>query len=295
MSGVTAQGYDRKELADALSDIQARMVALFGAGVIQTPQSPLGQLNGLFADLVAEAEDRNALIYASLDPTQASGAQLDKIGALRGLLRAPGQSDASYSRTITNEGQARFTMADVLQAVRAVDGVTWASVKENPTQFTDGSGIPPHSLAFAVIGGTNADVARAIYDASTPGIGLFGPSGAAISVDGYAREIRFIRPVDVPIYVDLTVRLVPGCDPGAISPAEIVAFLDQEANGPCGLLNGDLIDEDKIDAILNGLPGVVLESGLSGTSPDSVTADGYQADITERPVLVAKNMIVRFA
>ena len=295
MAGVTQQGYERKELAEALADIQARMVAIFGAGVIQTPQSPLGQLNGLFTDLVAEAEDRNALIYASLDPTQASGAQLDKIGALRGLLRASGQSDASYARTITNEGQARFTMSDVLQSVRAVDGVTWASVKENPTQFTDGSGIPPHSLAFAAIGGNDADVARAIYDNSAPGIGLFGPSGMAITVDGYARETRFIRPVDVPIYVDLTVRLVPGCDPGAISPAEVVAFLDQEANGPCGLLNGDLIDEDKIDALLNGLPGVVLESGLSGIAPDNVSADGYQADINERPVLVAKNMIVRFA
>lgn len=295
MSGVTPQGYQRKELADALADIQERMVSVFGAGIIQTPQSPLGQINGLMADLISEAEDRNALIYAALDPTQATGAQLDKIGALRGLLRSSGQTDASYSRAITNEGQARFTMTDVLQAVRAVDGVSWASVKENPTPFTDGSGIPAHSLAFAVIGGSDQEVARAIYDNSTPGIGLFGPAGVMVSVNGYSREVRFIRPADVPIFVDLTIRLVPGCDPGAVSPAEVVTFLDQEANGNCGLLNGDLINEDKIDALLNGLPGVVLESGLSGIAPDDVTEEGYQAGITERPVLVAKNMIVRFA
>lgn len=295
MAGVTQQGYEREELAEALADIQARMVALFGAGVIQTPQSPLGQINGLFADLIAEAEDRNAMIYASLDPTQASGAQLDKIGALRGLLRASGQSDASYARTITNEGQARFTMSDVLQSVRAVDGVTWASVKENPTQFTDGSGIPPHSLAFAVIGGTDAAIARAIYDNTTPGIGLYGMQTAAVAVDGYAREIRFMRPVDVPLFVDMTLRLVPGCDPGSVSPAEVIAHLDAVANGACGLLNGDLVDESKLDALLNGLPGVVLVSGLCGDSPDDVTAEGYQSEISERPVLVAKNITVRFA
>lgn len=295
MSGVTPQGYERKELAEVLADIQARVVAVFGAGVIQTAQSPLGQINGLFADLISEAEDRNALIYASLDPTQASGAQLDKIGALRGLTRSSGQPDASYSRVIINEAQGRFSLSDVLQSVRAVDGVIWASVKENPTPFTDASGIPSHTLAFAVIGGADAAVAQAIYSNTTPGIGLFGMQSVGVTVDGYAREVRFIRPVDVPIFADLTLRLVPGCDDGGTSPAEVIAHIDQAANSECGLLNGDLIDENKLDALLDGLPGVVLVSGLAGTSADDLKADGYQADISERPVLVAKNMTVRFA
>jgi len=153
MSGVTAQGYVAQDLPEILADIQVRMIDLFGADVIQTAQSPLGQINGLMADLIAEAEERNAALYAALDANQAEGAQLDRIGALRGLLRSLGQSDASFTRVISNQGQTRFGMADVLQAVRSVDGVTWASVKENATSFTDASGIPAHTLAFAAIGG----------------------------------------------------------------------------------------------------------------------------------------------
>ena len=52
--GVQSTGYVRKPLSVILSEIEASMTTEFGPGVIQTSQSPFGQLNGLMADLVAE-------------------------------------------------------------------------------------------------------------------------------------------------------------------------------------------------------------------------------------------------
>lgn len=71
--GVTSSGYVRKPLATILAELEAAMRTQFGAGVIQTAVSPLGQLNGLVADLLAEVDERNLDLYQSYDPDQAEG------------------------------------------------------------------------------------------------------------------------------------------------------------------------------------------------------------------------------
>lgn len=61
--GVVPEGYVRKPISIILAEIEAAMATEFGPGVIQTSQSPLGQLNGLMADLIAEIEERNLDVY----------------------------------------------------------------------------------------------------------------------------------------------------------------------------------------------------------------------------------------
>lgn len=294
MSGVTATGYVIKTPAEILADIETKMEAVFGSGVIQTAQSPLGQLNGLITDLIAEMEERNQAVYQSYDPTQAEGVNLDKIGSIRGLLRGA-LTDPAYAKVITNENQTRVSMSDRMQAVMAISGVSWASVKENSTNYTDASGMPPHSLAFAVIGGADDDVAEAIYNNTIPGIGLFGMTSIPVSVGGYCRQVNFIRPADIPVYVSLTVKIVDSaCTCGLTSPDEVISYLDAASNGDCGLMNGDLVDEAKIEALLGPIGGISVQTALIGIDPEDMSAEGYQATIHERPVIVAKNIAVRF-
>ena len=52
--GVQPTGFVRKPLAVILAEIESSLITEFGPGVIQTPQSPLGQINGTFADIMAE-------------------------------------------------------------------------------------------------------------------------------------------------------------------------------------------------------------------------------------------------
>lgn len=295
MSGVTPTGYVLKTPQEILSGLETKMEAVFGEGVIMTAQSPLGQLLGLMTDFAAEMEERNQGIYQSYDPTQTEGVNLNRIGNIRGLSRGA-LNDARFSRVITNENNRAINMADRIQKVMEVDGVSWVAVRENSAQFSDSSGIPPHTIAFAVIGGNDTDVARAIYNNTISGIGLYGMTTVPVTIGGYCRQINFIRPHDIPVFVDLTIRLVQDvCSCGLTSPQEVVDYLDIAANGDCGLINGDLVDQARIEALLGPIGGLSVTRALIGTDANDLTADGLQFDVLTRPVIVAKNINVRFA
>jgi hypothetical protein len=110
--GVTPQGFSRKRLPEILGDIETDMKTVFGNGVVLSPQSPLGQLNGLFSSLTAFAWELAEDAYQSYDPDQAEGIRLDQLGRIRLIARALGEADDSYRDAITNSGIARVDLAD---------------------------------------------------------------------------------------------------------------------------------------------------------------------------------------
>lgn len=86
-----------------------------------------------------------------------------------------------------------------------VDGVRRVKIYENDTSDTDSNGLPAKSIAPIVDGGTDDDVAMAIYLKKNPGCGLYqAGTGVSVTVTSptYAtntKEIKFSRPV----YVDM--------------------------------------------------------------------------------------------
>ena len=295
-TGVQPTGFVIKTLPQILADIEARNIVAFGPDVVQTPQSPLGQINGLLADLAHSIWELAQETYQSHDPDQVEGVRLDNLAAIRGLARNGLQTDAAFAREITNRTISQIKPSDAVNAIKDVEGVSWVSVIENSTSFTDPSGVPSHSLAFAVIGGDDGEVAQAIYENTVPGIGLFGMTSTEISVGGYCRQINFIRPQDVPVMADITIRVIGDpCNCGMTSPQEVVDYLDAVANGDCGLLNGALVDQARIEAMLGTIGGVSVTRAVAGRVGEEMSETGVQASILERPVLVAKNISVRFA
>ena len=293
--GVQPTGYVRKPLGVILAEIEADMITHFGPGVVQTPQTPMGNWNGMAADLASDLEELNLALYQSIDPDQAEGSRIEALAALRGLIRGEGQSDADLANIITNRNSQRIRIADRLQAIRSVDGVTWASLRENSARFSDDAGVPAHALAFSVIGGTDAAVAMAIYNNTIPGIGLYGTTSVAASVRGFCRQINFIRPLDVPVYVDLALKVVrSSCACSLTSPQDVEDYIDNYLNGDCGLMNGDLVDFDRLSSVLGQLGGLSLTSAVMGTDPDNLTDVGVQTSIFQRPVVITKNINVRF-
>ncbi len=100
-----------------------------------------------------------------------------------------------------------------LEAMRVsvgdVIGVTSVSTFENTdcTQTVDG--IPPGQFEVVVDGGTNTDIAQAIYDDKPPGaIGNGTESVPITSSSGQTVDIKFNRPTDVDIDVQITVSTV---------------------------------------------------------------------------------------
>lgn len=93
----------------------------------------------------------------------------------------------------------------------AVTGVRRVRIYENDTDTTDTNGLPPHSTASIVDGGTDDDVAMALYIKKNPGAAMY-QVGTPVTVDvrstlypSNVKTIRFSRPdyVDMVIVVNV--------------------------------------------------------------------------------------------
>lgn len=272
--GITPTGYVRKPLAVILAELEASLVTEFGPGVIQTAQSPLGQLNGLMADHIAELWELGEDLYQSIDPDQAEGARLDVLARLRLLERASADTDESFRRAITNQSTARINLADLLRGVRGVPDVTYSRVFVNETSADDGNGMPPNTVAVAALGGDDALLAEAMNLYVIPGVSTFGNQALTVIEEGYCRTLRIIRPVEIATQVTVVVRTMPdalGCPPPSSNAirAALLSYLNNSTTRPG---NGQAITPHYVRTYLEGLfPNVeVLEvTGLKGGVPET--------------------------
>lgn len=272
--GVVPSGFELKRLPEIIADLQAANVATFGPGVIQTDQSPLGQLNGLHADLVASAWELALSVYQSLDPDQAEGARLDQIAKLRLLSRADGESDIDLRLAITNSGRARIDMSDLSQALSAIQGVTWAQTYVNDGDVADADGISAHSVAVAVLGGDDDEIARTVRDYVVPGIGTYGNTILETTIDGFCRSIKIVRPTVIPVEIEIDVNARAdrnGCPPpSALSIANGIATVLSGATRP---RNGQDVTEYLVrQALESQYPNIEVAEVRASRVPDPVGA-----------------------
>lgn len=94
----------------------------------------------------------------------------------------------------------------------AVDGVRRVRVYENDDNETDENGLPPHSIAPVIDGGTDSDVAMAIYIKKNPGVTLY-QVGTPVNVDVTSptyptnvKTIKFSRPVYIDMVINITIK-----------------------------------------------------------------------------------------
>lgn len=149
-------------------------------------------------------------------------------------------------------------------AVLSVPGVTHCKVYEN-----DGSnaanGIPGHSLAVVVTGGSNQDIARTIMNKKSLGCGLAGNTTVNFSNDyGQTVQARFYRPAVVNISAELRLRVTSDYNEtiGAAIRQRIADYVN-------GTNIGDRISLSKIYAVI-GLDAVydveMLQLGIGGAN-----------------------------
>jgi hypothetical protein len=273
--GTTPQGFKLKRLPEILADIEAGCRVVFGPGVIQSPQSPLGNLNGLMASIAADSWEVGLSVYQSYDPDQAEGARLDALGKLRLIGRAPGEGDDSFRPDVTNAGRARIDVSDLLRAVRAVPDVSWARVYVNDSDATDANGMSAHSVAVAALGGDDASIAAAVRTYVVPGVASFGNVAVNLIVDGVCRTVYVLRPVPVEVSMSLNVRVrndANGCPPPA--PAAIAVTLGQLLSAPATrLANGEDVALHPMRTLLaTRHPNVEIVGGSAGRGDEPWTS-----------------------
>ncbi|MGF7746135.1 baseplate J/gp47 family protein [Klebsiella pneumoniae] len=125
-------------------------------------------------------------------------------------------------------------------AIANVEGVTRHKLFENDTEVTDANGLPAHSISAVVEGGDATVIANTIRSVKGQGVSTFGMTAVVIT-DRYGNPytIRFSRPVDVPVFVSITLRALTGytSDVGDEMKAAVASYINSLAIGDSVLLS----------------------------------------------------------
>lgn len=158
-------------------------------------------------------------------PTEADAGTITRIiTTVPGLTSCNNPSPATPGTGIESDSSLRVKRAtavgrpgnnqidSMLGELYAVDGTRRVKVYENDTNTTDSNSLPPHSIAPIIDGGTDADVAMAIYTKKNPGVALY-QAGTPVSVDvtspiypDNVKTIKFSRPIYVDMVIAVTIK-----------------------------------------------------------------------------------------
>lgn len=198
-----------------------------------------------------------------------------------GLTSTKNLADAIVGRDIETDAELRLRREQELQkagagtveAIRAklleVEDVTQAIVFENHDNIPDIDGRPPKSFEAFVQGGSDQDIADAIWLAKGAGIETVGTETETIvDSQGLNHDIKFSRPTVVPIYIAIEVTE----DFSAPNNLETLVR-DALASYVNGLQIGqDVIVYPSLICQLDGIPGIVdVRIGINTTGSPPLT------------------------
>lgn len=194
----------------------------------------------------------------------------------------------------------------VLPAIRAavlnVPDVLDAYVTENPLGTTvtkAGVSLAPHSLYVAVVGGTDAAVAQAIYSKKAPGCDMVGNTTVTVvASDGYSvpyptYAIKFQRPNGVPVFLDVELAnniSVPADALLQVRAVVLTAFNGRDG-GPRARIGSTLFASRFYAGIAALGPWVQIIRITIGTAA-SPTGDRVTVNMNQVPTLDASNITV---
>lgn len=197
----------------------------------------VGDLNGnpwaLPAEVTLDA-DGLALVTATCTVEGSITAAANTINLILtptfGWTTATNASPASPGRPLETDSQLRIRQTlsvanpsqtpvlGILGAVLATENVTDAQLYENATSspvstingVTNPNDFPANSITLVVDGGADDDIAHAIAVRKTPGCATVGDVVVDVWEEAISTEIRFYRPIEIPIQVEITITVLPG-------------------------------------------------------------------------------------
>lgn len=161
---------------------------------------------------------------------------------------------------------SRFTGISLMQAIKAklanIENVlsSWAYDNYEDTPITyDGVTIPAHSICVVVDGGTDQEIAQAIYEVKTGGTGYTTITGQSVTrtvIDGAYNvpyQVTFNRPEYVPFKINIQVRNVNYSGSDLVSDVKnaIIRWSEGLVNGVDGLKIGQNVSPFEISAAVS--------------------------------------------
>lgn len=178
-----------------------------------------------------------------------------------------------WSRSVYNRAMA---MTDAIAAAiyQNVSGVTVCLVDENPTDYTDSAGRPPHSIECVVAGGAKAEIAKWIWLKKAPGIMTYGSESADVTdSQGVVHTMHFNRPEQIKIWLKAVIAENPEEELPSAAEGEIKDAL--LAKGTEQKVGEDVILQKYFATIFNATKGIgyINLTACYGDSEGEYSAD----------------------
>lgn len=265
---------------------------IWGAGADQAEYNIVAEILSVAGDDVTFAVDSGAtspatgdVTYTQVYPVAVESVEAGPVPALAGTLTvivssvsgwdevtnaadvelgALEETDAEFRtrRLAALAGLGNATLEAIRGALQAVEGVELALVYENDTDATVSSR-PPHSFEAVVEGGDADDIRAALFANKAAGIETYGStSGTVVDSQGVSHTIKFSRPADVDIWLDVTLT-VDGDYPADGDAQVLAAIL---AHAETLDIGEDVIVQPYLVAAIaavEGITDVVIDIGTS--------------------------------
>lgn len=191
----------------------------------------------------------------------------------------------------------------IMSAVMDVPGVRSMIFRENYTseiQEIDGVLIPAHSIYCVVDGGTDEDVAQALFENKSLGCGWEGTVEVTVTdpVSGQPYLVRFDRPEYVPVRARVTARVLGSAtiDMQNIIRDAIVDYADGNIDGQHGFVVGASVSPFEMAGAVNIVePGIFVTSIVTGRLSDDVEdlkAETMPLEIWQKATITAGSIDV---
>lgn len=215
--------------------------------------------------ITAATGDINTIVT----PTRGWTSVINDVPAIAGVNQETDSALRAKQR-ISTANPSNTVFEGTIGAIANVDGVVRYAAYENDTD-TERDGLPPHSITMVVDGGTDQDVAQAIYLHKTPGCYTNGDIEVNVSGSLTDIPIRFYRPHYVEVVVTVSIKTLTGYTDATASQikANIYDYINSLAIGET-LYTPNL--NAPILSALDGQPSFYV-TGLTASKKDGEPAE----------------------
>lgn len=214
-----------------------------------------------------------------------------------------GRADFEARRTASVAANAHGSPAAIFGAVASVDGVTDCYVIDNPTGSTVNTGstnypVLAHSVYVAAVGGTDADVANAIWSKKDLGCNYNGNTSATVTdTSSFANPqpiytVTWERPSSLAIKFAVQIANNPSLPADIVTQTKnaILAAFNGQDGGSRARIASTIYASRYVGGVATISPVVSVVSLLVGTS--SPTLNSVTVGIDQTPTLQASDITV---
>ena len=265
------------QTSDVKSNVEQAFKDIFGADFSTDETTTNGRLIEAITLLFVDVCGVTAQNINQMNIAQAVGNFLDALGAMFGIARLSGETDAAYrKRIVLSASRGSGFARSMMNAIGKVSGVTGVVVLDNGNEDPDAG----HSVFICVRGGNDNDIAAAIRDSKSAGCGYTTdiPGGTLVvqsvvdSETGTSFTAKFFRPSER--YVGISASVVNG----AYSGEDILSDAEARIRALLGgkPMNTVVTKSEVVAAVASGGSGIIAEDivfRVSDTDPTLATGE----------------------